>query len=98
MREGVLPISLEELIRKARNNQRPNELTLTQLRNALAQSKKTKQKIYSVHSILYHIRNIDSVFSTQNLVKYNYINILLDEIGCTYYRECLIISTRDSYK
>jgi lipopolysaccharide export LptBFGC system permease protein LptF len=41
MREGVLPISLEELIRKARNNQRPNELTLTQLRSALAQSKET---------------------------------------------------------
>jgi lipopolysaccharide export LptBFGC system permease protein LptF len=35
MREGVLPISLEELLRKARNNQRPNELTLDELRDAL---------------------------------------------------------------
>ena len=39
MREGVLPISLEELLRKARNSQRPTELTLDQLRNALEQSK-----------------------------------------------------------
>jgi lipopolysaccharide export system permease protein len=39
MREGVLPISLEELLRKARSNQRPNELTLDELRNALDQSK-----------------------------------------------------------
>jgi len=39
MREGVLPISLEELLRKARNNQRPNELTLDELRNALEQNK-----------------------------------------------------------
>jgi lipopolysaccharide export system permease protein len=39
MREGVLPISLEELLRKARNNERPNELTLDQLRHALKQSK-----------------------------------------------------------
>ena len=37
MREGVLPISLEELIQKATNNQRPNELTLDQLRDALDQ-------------------------------------------------------------
>src|ERR1700745_565943 len=39
MREGVLPISLEELLRKAQNSGRPNELTLDQLRNALKQSK-----------------------------------------------------------
>jgi lipopolysaccharide export system permease protein len=44
MREGVLPISLEELIRKAKNNQRPNELTLTQLRDALDQAKQTSDK------------------------------------------------------
>ena len=39
MREGVLPISLEELLRKARIGQRPNELTLDELRDALDQSK-----------------------------------------------------------
>jgi lipopolysaccharide export system permease protein len=35
MRKSVLPISLEEMLRKARNNQRPNELTLDELRDAL---------------------------------------------------------------
>src|SRR6202045_3082565 len=39
MREGVLPISLQELLRKARNNQRPNEMTLDQLRDALEKNK-----------------------------------------------------------
>jgi lipopolysaccharide export system permease protein len=39
MREGVMPISLEELLRKARNSQRPTELTLDQLRDALEQNK-----------------------------------------------------------
>src|SRR6476619_4725926 len=39
MREGVMPISLEELLRKARSRQRPNELTLDQLQGALEQSK-----------------------------------------------------------
>ena len=34
-----MPISLEELLRKARNSQRPTELTLDQLRDALDQSK-----------------------------------------------------------
>lgn len=37
MREGVIPISLEELIQKATSNQKPNQLTLDQLRDALEQ-------------------------------------------------------------
>ena len=39
LREGVLPISLEDLLRKAASNQRPNELTLDQLHQALQQNK-----------------------------------------------------------
>ncbi len=39
LREGVFPMSLEDLIRKAQNSQRPNELTLDQLREALHQNK-----------------------------------------------------------
>jgi LPS export ABC transporter permease LptF len=39
LKEGVLPISLQELIDKARNNRRPNELTLGQLRDVLDQEK-----------------------------------------------------------
>jgi LPS export ABC transporter permease LptF len=38
LREGVFPISLDDLLRKAQSNQRPNELTLDQLRDALEQS------------------------------------------------------------
>src|SRR6516165_2834745 len=37
MREGVIPISLDELIQKATSNQKPNQLTLDQLRDALDQ-------------------------------------------------------------
>ena len=37
MREGVIPMSLEELIQKATSNQKPNQLTLDQLRDALDQ-------------------------------------------------------------
>src|SRR5215471_1363131 len=44
LREGVLPISLQELLRKARNNQRPNELTLRQLRQALRNSKDAEEE------------------------------------------------------
>ena len=39
MREGVLPISLEELLRKVHEYQHPNELTLGELRDALEQNK-----------------------------------------------------------
>src|SRR5206468_1461651 len=39
MREGVLPISLQELLRKAQSNQRANEMTLGQLREALQKTK-----------------------------------------------------------
>jgi lipopolysaccharide export system permease protein len=39
LREGVFPMSLEDLLRKAQNGQRPNELTLDQLHEALQQNK-----------------------------------------------------------
>jgi lipopolysaccharide export system permease protein len=42
MREGDLPIPLEELINKARNSKRPNEQTLDQLREALHQADNTQ--------------------------------------------------------
>ncbi|MBV9997572.1 MAG: LptF/LptG family permease [Verrucomicrobia bacterium] len=37
LREGVMPISLQDLIQKATSNQRPNQLTLGQLRDAIEQ-------------------------------------------------------------
>jgi lipopolysaccharide export system permease protein len=38
LREGVFPMSLEDLLRKAQSGQRPNELTLGQLHEALQQN------------------------------------------------------------
>ncbi len=42
MREGDLPIPLEELINRAKSRQRPNEQTLDQLRSALHQADNTQ--------------------------------------------------------
>ncbi|MCG2612771.1 AAA family ATPase [Terrimonas sp. NA20] len=39
-----------------------------------------KQRIYSVQSILYHIKNIDSVADQEGLIRYNRIAVMLDEI------------------
>lgn len=50
-----------------------------------------KQLIYTISSILYHIRNIDSVDNTirgsKRRVKYNHINIILDEIELYFHPE-----------
>lgn len=51
-----------------------------------------KQKIYSINSILYHLRNIDSVTkyqtdSEKKLYKYNYVNIFLDEVELCFHPE-----------
>lgn len=47
-----------------------------------------KQQIHSISSIIYHIINLNSVSEASednNLVKYKYINILLDEIELYYH-------------
>jgi hypothetical protein len=47
-----------------------------------------KQQIHSISSIIYHIVNLNSVSnisSDDNLIKYKYINILLDEIELYYH-------------
>lgn len=46
-----------------------------------------KQFVYSISSILYHIRNIDSVSETQQRVKYNHLNIIMDEIELYFHPE-----------
>ncbi|MGB5981743.1 MAG: hypothetical protein WBG46_06330 [Nonlabens sp.] len=45
-----------------------------------------KQQIYSLHSILYHLRNLDSVYNGlgQNL-RYQNVNLILDEIELYYH-------------
>ena len=47
-----------------------------------------KQKIYAMYSILYHIKNIDSVYEWDiGTLKYGYVNILLDEVELCFHPE-----------
>ncbi|CAE6916013.1 AAA domain [Vibrio sp. B1ASS3] len=48
-----------------------------------------KQKIYVISSILYHLRNLDSVSASGNkdLIKFNYVNIFLDEVELCFHPE-----------
>lgn len=46
-----------------------------------------KQLVYTISSILYHIRNLDSVIGNNRRVKYNHINIILDEIELYFHPE-----------
>lgn len=48
-----------------------------------------KQKIYVISSILYHLRNLNSVSASGNkdLIKFNYINIFLDEVELCFHPE-----------
>ncbi len=48
-----------------------------------------KQLCYSINSILYHLKNIESVgsYERSSLIKYRYINILLDEVELYFHPE-----------
>ncbi len=46
-----------------------------------------KQKIYGASSLVYSIININSVEKKESLIKYSYINIVLDEIELYYHPE-----------
>lgn len=47
-----------------------------------------KQKIYSVNSIIYHLRNIDSISeSKKNIVSYRNVNLFLDEVELYFHPE-----------
>lgn len=47
-----------------------------------------QQFIHSIQSVLYHISNLNSVFySPTDKIKYNYINLILDEIELYYHPE-----------
>lgn len=46
-----------------------------------------KQFIYTTSSILYHIRNLNSIKGNHRRVKYNHINIILDEIELYFHPE-----------
>lgn len=48
-----------------------------------------KQMIYSINSIIYHLSNLDSIYSTEkeNGIYYNCYNIILDEIELYFHPE-----------
>lgn len=46
-----------------------------------------KQLVYTISSILYHIRNLNSIKGNARRVKYNHINIILDEIELYFHPE-----------
>jgi len=46
-----------------------------------------KQRIYSVYSILYHLKNIDSVLKSDSLIKYSKINLLFEEVELYFHPE-----------
>lgn len=48
-----------------------------------------KQKIYVISSILYHLKNLDSVSASGNerLIKFNYANIFMDEVELCFHPE-----------
>ncbi|WP_424244239.1 putative ATPase [Elusimicrobium posterum] len=46
-----------------------------------------RQLTYSISSILYHIRNLNSIKSGGSRIKYNHINVILDEIELYFHPE-----------
>ncbi len=63
MREGVMPISLEELLRKARNSQRTTELTIDQLRAALEDTKNKRDDAAIKTEVSKRFSNAMAVFT-----------------------------------
>ncbi|WP_044211264.1 AAA family ATPase [Flammeovirga sp. OC4] len=79
LEEYLPPMSLfdQEIYFKSNTS----EVTLKQL------SSGQKQMFFSMASILYHLKNIDSVVKSQDNIKYNFVNILLDEIEQYFHPE-----------
>jgi energy-coupling factor transporter ATP-binding protein EcfA2 len=46
-----------------------------------------KQRIFTVSSLVYHIRNLISVEGTGNLLRYDFVNVIFDEIELYYHPE-----------
>ena len=82
--EEVLPVAILEplLFIQDRKTNQDNILFHTL-------SSGEKQFIYSINSILYHLQNIDSVKdrAKNNLILYNTVNIILDEIELYFHPE-----------
>lgn len=46
-----------------------------------------KQLVYTISSILYHIRNINSISGNARRIKYNHLNIIMDEVELYFHPE-----------
>jgi len=46
-----------------------------------------KQQILSINTIAYHVYNLDSVVKQKQLIKYNYMNIIFDEVELYFHPE-----------
>ena len=69
--------NVELFVRDDNNNN--NEFPFEQL------SSGERQMVYTTSTILYHIRNINSIESSQTRVKYRHINLIMDEIELYYH-------------
>lgn len=57
-----------------------------------------KQIAYSLNSLTYHLRNLDSVLIESERAKYNFVNIFLDEIELCFHPELQRIYLNELYK
>ncbi len=57
-----------------------------------------KQKVYTISSIIYHLININSVSKENNLIRYNCVNVIFDEIELYYHPEFQRTFVRDILK
>ncbi|WP_333597775.1 AAA family ATPase [Chryseobacterium flavum] len=82
--EELLPIGCFNTILWIKNNESKDSV-----RNIDVLSSGEQHFIHSIHSILYHLFNINSVFENKKTkkIKYRYINIILDEIELYYHPE-----------
>ena len=46
-----------------------------------------KQRIYAVSSLIYHLRNLNSVKSSKNIHKYSNVNVIFDEVELYFHPE-----------
>ncbi|GAB6009881.1 AAA family ATPase [Dysgonomonas reticulitermitis] len=75
------PIFKTEILIKEQNNNFGEPYPLERI------SSGEHQLLYMVSSILYHIRNLNSIIKNQRRVKYKYVNIILDEIELYFHPE-----------
>ncbi|MDL2302806.1 ATP-binding protein [Dysgonomonas sp. OttesenSCG-928-D17] len=74
-------LDMEIFLRKTEGNDNNKPFPFSSL------SSGEKQQVYSLSSILYHLRNLNSVEGDGSLIKYSYINIILEEIELYFHPE-----------